>query len=102
MESTPALLLLERPAALRLLPALALSGSGLAELHRQGRWTPMRQSQCLRLLVDLIDLYEEAGLPVLRVGQQPAADSQSRLVAGPYHPNLRGLVDGLRLRRRYT
>ena len=84
----------------RLYPALALEGAGLARWFREGRWRPMRLGEALTTLVALMDRLDAAGVPVARVGLQPGPDLGATLVAGPHHPNLRGLVEGRRYRRR--
>lgn len=91
---------LPRAAFVRLYPALALEGSELAVQVQRGRWHPMRLGEALTTLVALVDHLEAGGVPVARVGLQPGVDLPVRAVAGPVHPNLRGLVEGRRLRRR--
>lgn len=91
---------LPRPAHVRILPALALRGSGLQRAMEEGRWRPMRLSEAITAVEAMLDLFEEAGVPVARVGLQPGQDLPWRLAGGPWHPNLRGLVEDRRFRRR--
>lgn len=84
----------------RLYPALALEGAGLARWVEEGRWRPMRLGEAVTTLVALMDRLDRAGVPVARVGLQPGQDLRARVVAGPHHPNLRGLVETRRYRRR--
>jgi len=91
---------LPRPAHVRLLPALALRGSGLERAMEEGRWRPMRLSEAITTVEAMLDLLEAAGVPVIRVGLQPGQDLPARLAGGPWHPNLRGLVEDRRFRRR--
>lgn len=89
------------PAALvRLYPALALEGSELATQVESGRWRPMRLGEAVTTLVAMVDRLEAAHIPVARIGLQPGIDLPARAIAGPVHPNLRGLVEGRRSRRR--
>lgn len=89
-----------RPDFVRIHPALALEGSGLASLVRGGAWTPMRLAEAVTTCAALLDRFDAAGVPVIRVGLQPGPDVPDALVAGPAHPNLRGLVEARRFRRR--
>ena len=86
----------------RLHPALVLEGSGLARWFEEGRFKPMRLGEAITTLVAMMDRLDAAGVPVARVGLQPGPDLGARLVAGPHHPNLRGLVEGRRFRRRMS
>lgn len=88
------------PDFVRVNPALALAGSGLADLARAGAWTPMRVGEAVTTCMALLDRFDTAGVPVIRVGLQPGHDVPERVVAGPVHPNLRGLVENRRFRRR--
>lgn len=91
------------PAAthVRLYPALALQGSGLAAELENGRWRPMRLGEAVTTLTAVMDILEPA-VPVARVGLQLGQDLPARLVAGPSHPNLRQLVEARRFRRRFA
>jgi len=88
------------PDLVRLHPALALEGAGVAEWVRDGRWSPMRLGEAVTTSAALLDRFERARVPVIRVGQQPGHDFPERVVAGPVHPSLRGLVEARRFRRR--
>lgn len=84
----------------RILPALGLAGTELADWARQGRWTPMDLGQAVTTTVDMLDACASAGLAVARVGLQPRPDLGVDAVAGPAHPNLRALAEQRRFRRR--
>jgi hypothetical protein len=38
-------------------------------------------------------VFREAEIPVIRFGLQPTAELEKSLVAGPYHPSFRSLVE---------
>jgi hypothetical protein len=84
----------------RILPALGLAGTELADWARQGRWTPMDLGQAVTTVVEMLDTCAAAGLAIARVGLQPRADHGVDAVAGPAHPDLRGLAEQRRFRRR--
>lgn len=86
----------------RLHPALVLEGAGLARWFEEGRFRPMRLGEAITTLVAMMDRLDAAGVPVARVGLQPGPDLGARLIAGPHHPNLRGLVEGRRFRLRMS
>lgn len=77
----------------RLHPAVAWTGSGLAQHAQDGRWTPMTLAEAVTTLHAMMDRLDAAEVPVIRVGQQPGADIPAKVAAGPTHPNLRALVE---------
>lgn len=84
----------------RVLPAVAFAGAGLARRVAEGRWTPMSLGEAVTTVVELLDRFEDAGVDVARVGVQAGQDVPGRVVAGPHHPDLRGLGEARRFRRK--
>ena len=84
----------------RLWPALAFEGATLAQWVQEGRWNPPEVPAMVALLERMMDGLEAAGIPVVRVGLHPGQDVPAELIAGPYHPNLRGEVETRRFGRR--
>lgn len=84
----------------RLQPALALDGSQLQPLAESGRWIPMDLGQAVTTVAACLDIFDQAGVAVARVGLQPGADLPVQAVAGPVHPNLRALAESRRFRAR--
>lgn len=80
----------------RLHPVLVLRDSGLQEAHMDGLYTPMSLGEAVTVCRDLMDVFEPAGVKVLRVGQQPGPDGIGHAVAGPRHSSLRELVEARR------
>ena len=52
------------------------------------------------ILTDMVDIVSSLGTAVARVGLQPGPDGLGQVVAGPGPPNLRGLVETRRFRRK--
>jgi hypothetical protein len=84
----------------RIYPALAFEHSDLARWAEQGRWRPAELEDAVHLVVDMVEIVEARGTAVARIGFQPGPDGPDKVVAGPHHPNLRGLVESQRFRRR--
>jgi hypothetical protein len=84
----------------RIWPAIAFEGSGLARWAAEGRWHPWSVSKAVGVIHRMMDRFDAAGVPVIRVGLQPGQDVPARAVAGPVHPNLRGEVETLRFQAR--
>jgi hypothetical protein len=77
----------------RLHPVLVLEGSRLREAHMDGTYVPLTLGEAVTICRGMMDLLEDAGVAVIRVGVNPAADGLGRAVAGPRHPALRQLAD---------
>lgn len=88
--------LLGRTHTARLHPVLVFRGSGLRELHMRGLYTPLSLGQAVGACREALDLLEQGGVKVIRIGQQPTPDGLGHAVAGPRHPSLRELVEARR------
>lgn len=84
------------PDFFRIYPTLVIAGTRLAELHRRGEYVPLSLAEAVSLCKQLLHAALVAGVPVVRIGLQPTAEleSEGSVVAGPYHPAFRQLVEG--------
>jgi hypothetical protein len=83
------------PDFLRIYPALVLAGTELAGLYQTGEFKPLSLEEAVRLSAAILHSCMKAELPVIRIGLQ-ASDSLAepgKIVAGPYHPAFRQLVE---------
>lgn len=80
----------------RLLPQLVFADTHLAELHRSGRYAPMGVAAAVSTCVAMADVLTQGGIEIARIGGQPGPDQLGQLLAGPWHPNLRQLVESRR------
>jgi histone acetyltransferase (RNA polymerase elongator complex component) len=84
----------------RIVPALAIDGSDLARWAEEGRFQPLDLEAAVAVVTDMVDIVSSLGTAVARVGHQPGPDGLGKVVAGPWHPNFRGLVETRRFRRK--
>jgi histone acetyltransferase (RNA polymerase elongator complex component) len=84
----------------RLIPALALRGAPLCAWVQAGRWSPMSIAEAATTCHACLDVLDAGDVPVVRVGLQAGPDVSVPVVAGPAHPDLRGLVEVRRFHRR--
>lgn len=83
-----------RPALVRIYPTLVLKKSPLARLFAEGKYHPLSLSRAVALTCRLKNVFDAAGIPVVRMGLQPSAGLEEELLAGPYHPAFGELVLG--------
>lgn len=78
----------------RLYPTLVIRGTELEEWYNQRRYTPLSLEDAVRWGKEMVKIFEEAGVNLIRLGLHPSDGllDGSDLVAGPFHPAFRELV----------
>ena len=84
-----------RPHFVRLYPTLVIKGTALARWFRQGRYHPLSLEEAIARTKGALQRFRQARIPVIRVGLQPTPtlETPGTIVAGPYHPAFRQLVE---------
>jgi len=84
-----------RPDFLRIYPTLVIAGTKLAALFHAGEYTPMPLAEAVRLCKIMLHAILATGVKVIRIGLQPTGELESTgtILAGPYHPAFRQLVE---------
>ncbi len=80
------------PDMVRLYPAVVVAHSELADLYRRGEYTPLSLNRAVALTRRAKELFDMAGVTVIRMGLQPTDSLNKEVVAGPYHPSFGELV----------
>ena len=82
-----------RPNAVRIYPTVVVRGTRLAELWQTGEYREHTVEDAVRVCAMLLPLFEEACIPVIRLGLNPSEElSGGAALAGAYHPALGELV----------
>ncbi len=89
------------PDGVRIYPVVVIEDTALAELWRAGEYRPISVDEAAGLCADLLEIFEQADIPVIRVGLNPSEElSGGGALCGAYHPALGELARGqLYLRR---
>lgn len=84
-----------RPEFLRIYPTLVIAGTELARLYETGRYSPLPLDKAVRLCKLMLHAALAADVKVIRIGLQPTGelDTGGTVLAGPYHPAFRQLVE---------
>lgn len=84
-------------AGTRIYPCLVIKGTALEKMFQEGKYRPQRLEEAVRFSAELIQLFEKAGVKVLRVGLHPSELllKGTSLVAGPFHPAFRQMAETL-------
>lgn len=88
-----------RPDFVRLYPLLVIADTPLAEMYKQGRYTPLTLTEAVEILSRAVSVFEKSGIRIIRVGLQPTDEllRPGTILAGPFHPALGQLVASARL-----
>lgn len=83
------------PACLRIYPTVVLAGTRLADLWRSGSYSPLGLDDAVSLCGAMLRRCLAASVPVIRIGLQPTEELErpGTILAGPWHPAFRQLVE---------
>ncbi|MEN2776263.1 radical SAM protein [Acetivibrio clariflavus] len=89
------------PDIVRIYPTLVVKGTYLERLYITGQYKPLSLEEAVDLCAVLMDIYESNHINVIRVGLQPTDNicDGGDVIAGPFHPAIRQLVDSRRALR---
>lgn len=84
-----------KPDLVRIYPCLVLRNTKLADLYENGEYIPLKLDEAVFCCKTLLLMFEKAGINVIRIGLQPSEQINllGDVLAGPYHPAFRELVE---------
>ncbi len=83
------------PETIRIYPAITLKDTYLESLYKSGEYLPPKLEDAVSLCDELLEMFEKAGIKVIRVGLHTIEDGS--YVAGPWHPAFKELCDSKRM-----
>jgi histone acetyltransferase (RNA polymerase elongator complex component) len=88
------------PDMVRIHPTIVLKDTPLAEAFREGRYLPLTLAEAVEQGKNALKRLTAAGIPVIRLGLQTTRELEESgaVVAGPFHPAFRTLVESALLR----
>ncbi len=96
LESTLDQIISLKPDMVRVHPTIVLEGTELAAMYRSGTYRPLDLAEAVEECRHALSRLRRAGIPVIRIGLQatPEMNEAGAVLAGPFHPALRSLVEG--------
>jgi len=77
------------PNGVRIYPTVVIKDTRLEEMYKNGEYTPPDIPSTVELCAVLIEMFNEANIPIIRLGLNPSEDlSGGSAVGGAYHPAL--------------
>ena len=82
-----------RPDGVRVYPTVIVRDTALFDLWQAGEYREHTVEDAVRVCAKIVPLFEEAGIPIIRLGLNPTEElSGGAAVGGAYHPALGELV----------
>ena len=82
-----------KPDGVRIYPTVIVRDTALYDMWQQGKYTEHSVEDAVRVCAKLLPMFEEANIPVIRLGLNPTEElSGGAAVGGAYHPALGELV----------
>ncbi len=88
-----------KPKMVRIYPVLIIKNTKLEKEYEEGQYTPLTVVQAVETCKELVKLFNEKKIDIIRIGLQNTDEitdpniEGSEVVAGPYHPAFRQLVE---------
>ncbi|HYE80530.1 MAG TPA: radical SAM protein [Clostridia bacterium] len=95
--STARKLIALKPDIARIYPALVIKNTYMEDMYLRDEYRPLTLEAAVQLSKELLILFEGNGINVIRIGLQPTENILlgRDVVAGPFHPAMRHLVESL-------
>ncbi|KGI40165.1 radical SAM protein [Clostridium tetani] len=85
-----------KPKICRIYPALVIKNTPMEKMYKEGVYQPYTLEEAVEISKELYNIFTENNIEVIRIGLQPTEEINEggELVAGPFHPAFRELVEG--------
>ncbi len=81
------------PDTARIYPTVVLEGTKLERLYRSGEYVPQNLGEAVDLCAELLMMFNENNIRVIRLGLHSGGNVEDGFVAGAYHPAFRELCE---------
>lgn len=82
------------PDTVRIYPTVVLKSTYLGDLFEQEKYIPMSLDETVSLCAEILPMFEESGIKVIRLGLHYSEEVEKEYLAGGFHPALMELVEG--------
>ena len=90
------------PDTVRIYPTVVLENTELCDLYRSGEYHPQGVEEATELCAELLQMFEESGIKVIRTGLHSGGDVEGEFVAGAYHPAFKEICESKIYLRKVT
>lgn len=88
-----------KPKMIRIYPVLVIKGTKLEKEYQEGTYKPLTVVQAVETCKELVRMFDNKNIDIIRIGLQNTDEisdpenKESEVVAGPFHPAFRQLVE---------
>ncbi|MDF2567566.1 MAG: Radical domain protein [Oscillospiraceae bacterium] len=82
-----------KPDTVRIYPVVVLKGTKLEQLFKSGEYVPFSFEKAVDICSELLYLFYENGINVIRMGLHASENVEDQMVAGIYHPAFREICE---------
>ena len=87
------------PETVRIYPTVILGGTKLADLYQSGVYKTVPFEEEAELCARLMQMFEQNGIRVIRLGLHASEGVEAQAVGGYYHPAMREICLGIRFKK---
>ena len=80
-----------KPDTVRIYPTVTLKGTMLEQAVLNGDYIPPTLEQTVEICAQLMEIFDAAGIKIIKMGLHADTGLEGKIVAGPYHPAFREL-----------
>ena len=80
------------PDTVRIYPTVTLKNTYLEKLMREGKYTPSSIESTISLCAQLVPMFQEKGIRIIRLGLHASDDVKENMLGGGYHESLGEMV----------
>lgn len=80
------------PDTVRIYPTVTLKNTYLERLMNEGKYTPSPLESTISLCADLVPLFQEKGIKIIRLGLHASEEVKENMLGGGYHDSLGEMV----------
>ena len=89
-----------KPKTVRIYPVVILGGTKLADLYQSGVFRTYAFDEMAEICAKLLEMFEAAGIKVIKLGLHSSDEVQGEAVGGYYHPAFREICLGINFRKK--
>ena len=83
------------PSQVRIYPTIVVDGTELAKRYEKGEYTPISLNEAVKTTAELMTMFENANINIIKVGLHSDESLMDGAIAGPLHPAFRELCESL-------
>ncbi len=89
-----------KPSEARIYPTVILKNTALEALYNEGMYKPYPFDKGVDICAEILEMFETAGISVIKLGLHASRDVEKSMIGGLYHPAFREICESLIYRKK--